>query len=52
MEGGVTSSLGTPEQGAPLTLQFCGVPLPLATQPKLVEAPAASVPFHGMLVKM
>src|SRR5688572_29325744 len=51
VEGGVTSTAGGPEQGAPLTVQPRGSPLPLATQPKLVEAPAVSVPFHDVLVK-
>jgi hypothetical protein len=39
-----------PPHGASLSVQFDGLPGPLAMKPKLTDTPGATVPFHDRLV--
>lgn len=41
-----------PPQGAPLSWQLAGEPLPLPRKPKETEAPGAMLPFQDRLVKV
>jgi hypothetical protein len=49
---GEVGVVGEPAQARPLTVQLVGRPVPLAVKPKLVEAPAAIVPFQAALANV
>src|SRR5688500_3287923 len=49
--GGVSPGLPPPpSQVPPLTTQLDGLPEPVPLNPKLIEAPGASVPFHDLFL--
>jgi hypothetical protein len=39
-----------PPHGLPFTVQFCGIPSPVALKPKVCEPPGFTVPFQLTLV--